>query len=70
MAKRLMLRGFINYDFEKQYFADFIRDVSGWLKQARLRHREYISEGIENAPQAFMGILNGHNIGKTLVRMS
>jgi NADPH-dependent curcumin reductase len=33
IAKRLTLRGFINYDFEAEYFSDFLRDVSGWLKE-------------------------------------
>jgi NADPH-dependent curcumin reductase len=69
IAKRLTLRGFINYDFEAEYFSDFLRDVSGWLKEGRIHYREHIVDGLENAPKAFIGMLNGENLGKALVRL-
>jgi NADPH-dependent curcumin reductase len=69
IAKRLTLRGFINYDFAAEYFADFVRDVSAWLKEGRIHYREHIVDGLENAPKAFIGMLNGENLGKALVRL-
>ena len=69
IAKRLTLRGFINFDFEKEYFSDFVHDVSAGLKEGRIRYREHITDGLENAPKAFIGMLNGENVGKTLVRL-
>ena len=69
IAKRLTLRGFINYDFAAEYFSDFVRDVSGWLKEGRIRYREHIVDGLENAPKAFIGMLKGENLGKQLVKL-
>jgi NADPH-dependent curcumin reductase CurA len=69
IAKRLTLRGFINYDFAAEYFCDFVRDVSEWLKEGRIHYREHIVDELENAPKAFIGMLNGENLGKALVRL-
>ena len=69
LAKRLTLRGFIVGDFADQA-ADFRRDVSAWLEEGRIRYREDVVEGLENAPEAFIGMLKGHNFGKLLVRVS
>jgi NADPH-dependent curcumin reductase CurA len=69
LTKRLTIRGFIVSDFASQADA-FGRDVSGWLKQGKIKYREDVVEGLENAPQAFLGLLQGKNFGKLLVRVS
>jgi NADPH-dependent curcumin reductase CurA len=69
LTKRLHLQGFIVYDFAEQT-PDFLRDVGGWLKEGRIRHREDIVEGLENAPDAFIGLLQGKNFGKLLIKVS
>ncbi len=68
LTKRLTIRGFIVTDFAAKH-ADFLRDVSAWIKEGRVKYREDIAEGIENAPEAFMGLLKGKNFGKQLVRL-
>jgi len=68
LTKRLTLRGFIVRDFAAK-FPDFIRDVPQWIKEGRIKYREDIAEGLENAPQTFMGLLKGRNFGKQLVRV-
>ena len=70
LAKRLTLRGYINFDFESEYYSDFLVDVSGFVKGGQVDYREHIVIGIENAPKAFIGMLDGENVGKTLVRLS
>ena len=70
LAKRLTMRGFINYDFTAEYFSDFVTEVSGWIKEGRIQYREHIVDGVENAPKAFLGMLNGENVGKALIRLS
>jgi NADPH-dependent curcumin reductase CurA len=68
VTKRLRLQGYIITDhFER--FGEFAREAAGWLHDGRLRHRETIVEGIENAPRAFLGLLRGENIGKMLVKV-
>ena len=58
-----------NYDFAAEYFCDFVRDASEWLKEGRIHYREHIVDELENAPKAFIGMLNGENLGKALVRL-
>lgn len=68
LTKRLTIRGFIVFDFAA-LFDDFLRDVSQWINDGRIKYREDVVEGLENAPQAFMGLLKGKNFGKQLVRV-
>lgn len=49
--------------------APFVRDVGGWLADGRLRYRETVVEGLDAAPQAFLDLLDGRNVGKMLVRV-
>lgn len=69
LVKRLTFRGFIVSDFAAM-FPDFIRDMPQWLKEGKLKHKEFVTEGIESAPEAFMGLLKGANFGKQLVRVA
>jgi NADPH-dependent curcumin reductase CurA len=69
LRKRLLLRGFIYSDFAAK-LGDFLRDVGEWVRTGRLKYREDIVEGLENAPAAFLGLLQGKNFGKMLVKMA
>jgi NADPH-dependent curcumin reductase CurA len=69
LIKRLTFRGFIVTDFSAQQ-ADFVRDVGNWVREGRIKYREDIVEGLENAVGAFLGLLQGHNFGKLLVRVA
>ena len=68
LTKRLTLRGFIVTDFAARH-GDFLRDVSAWLHEGRIKYREHVVEGIENAPRALIGLLRGENFGKMLARI-
>jgi NADPH-dependent curcumin reductase CurA len=69
LTKRLAIRGFIVWDFASQT-KDFLRDVGGWLRDGKIKYREDIVDGLENAPQAFIGLLKGKNFGKLVVRVA
>ncbi len=69
LTKRLLIRGFIVTDFAAR-FEDFIRDVSQWVREGRIKYREDIVEGLDNAPATFIGLLKGKNFGKQLVRVA
>jgi NADPH-dependent curcumin reductase len=69
LTKRLTIRGFIVWDFASQA-ESFERDVSTWIREGKLKYKEDVLEGLENAPQAFLGLLQGKNFGKLLVRVS
>jgi hypothetical protein len=68
LVKRLLFRGFIVTDFAVQW-PDFVRDVSQWLSEGRIRYREDVIEGLENAPGALIGMLKGRNFGKLVVKV-
>ena len=69
VTKRLMWKGFIVTDHYDR-FPDFARDMSAWIAAGEIRHPETVHDGIESAPQAFMGLFRGDNLGKMLVRLS
>jgi hypothetical protein len=69
LTKRLTFRGFIVSDFSARY-GDFMRDVSAWVREKRIKYREDVVEGLEKAPRALIGLLRGENFGKLLVRVA
>ena len=69
LRKRLLLRGFIVSDFAAKQ-GDFLRDVGEWVRTGRIKYREDIVDGLEKAPASFLGVLQGKNFGKILVRMA
>jgi NADPH-dependent curcumin reductase CurA len=68
VTKRLRIEGFIITDHYDR-FGEFAREATEWVRGGRLRYRETVVDGIENAPKAFLGLLRGENIGKMLVKV-
>jgi hypothetical protein len=68
LVKRLTFRGFIVWDFASQ-FPQFLADMSGWLKEGKVKYREDVTEGLENAPRELIGLLKGENFGKKIIRV-
>ncbi|WP_257168183.1 NADP-dependent oxidoreductase [Bradyrhizobium sp. SRS-191] len=68
LTKRLLIRGFIVSDFASRH-GDFLKDMSAWVRDGKVKYKEHVTEGLENAPGAFMGLLKGANFGKQLVRV-
>ena len=69
LRKRLLLRGFIVTDFAAKH-GDFLREAGEWVRSGRLKYREDITDGLENATATFLGMLQGTNFGKTLMRVA
>jgi NADPH-dependent curcumin reductase len=70
LVKRITMRGFIIYDDYGHRFEEFLAVMQGWLDQRRIKYREHIVYGLENAPQAFLGLLEGRNFGKVVVSLA
>ncbi len=68
LTKRLTFRGFIVSDFAARH-DDFLRDMSQWVREGKVKYKEHVTEGLDSAPAAFMGLLKGKNFGKQLVRV-
>jgi NADPH-dependent curcumin reductase CurA len=69
LIRRLTFRGFIVWDFADQQ-PQFLKDMSGWLKQGQVRYKEDITDGLEHAPRELIGLLRGENFGKKIIRVS
>jgi NADPH-dependent curcumin reductase CurA len=69
VRRSLLVQGYINTEFVADHYADFLREVGALVASGRVRYREDIVEGLEAAPEAFIGMLSGRNFGKLLVRV-
>lgn len=68
LSRSLLVRGFINSEFIAHQ-GEFLREAQGWIASGQLRYREDIVDGLEQAPEAFIGLLKGRNFGKLIVRV-
>jgi len=51
-------------------WANATKELSGWIKEGKIKYREIVTEGLENAPQALRDVLTGKNFGKQLVKVA
>ena len=70
LRRSLLIRGFINTEFVPEHYKNFLKELGPLVASGKIRHREDITEGLASAPEAFIGMLTGHNFGKTLVHVS
>ena len=68
LVKRLTFRGYIVSDFAAQY-PQFLEEVGAWLRDGRIKYKEDVTEGLENAPRELIGLLRGENFGKKIVKV-
>ncbi len=66
---RARMQGFLVSDYAPR-FGEAIPRLARWVMNGDIRYRETVTEGLENAPRAFIGMLNGENRGKALVKVS
>jgi NADPH-dependent curcumin reductase CurA len=68
LVNRIRVQGFIVFDFADRY-REASADLAGWLSAGQLRYFETVAQGLRAAPEAFLGMLRGANLGKQLVRL-
>ena len=69
LVKRISMRGFISSDGFEHRRAEFLETMSAWLRAGKIKYREDVVQGLENAPGAFLGLLAGRNFGKLIVKV-
>ena len=69
LRKQLTVRGFIIFNTFGHLYPEFSKAMGGWLEDGRIRYREEMIDGLENAPRAFIGLLRGENFGKRVIRV-
>jgi NADPH-dependent curcumin reductase CurA len=70
LVKRIKMQGFIIFDDYGDRYGEFFTAMSAWIKSGQIKFREDLVDGLENAPQAFIGLLEGRNFGKLLVQVA
>ena len=68
LTNRIKVQGFIVGD-RMNLWPQALKDLSGWVASGKLKYRETVAQGLENAPKAFIGLLKGQNFGKQLVKL-
>ena len=68
LVNRVRIQGFIVFDFAARY-REGLEQLAAWLRTGQLRYREDVVEGLHEAPAALIGLLQGRNFGKMLVRV-
>jgi NADPH-dependent curcumin reductase CurA len=68
LTNRIKVQGFIVSD-RMELWPKALADLAGWVAGGKLKYRESVTEGLENAPRAFIGLLKGENFGKQLVKL-
>jgi NADPH-dependent curcumin reductase CurA len=67
VTKRARIEGFLIFDYAARY-AEGLTQLGEWVTNGQIKYREDIVDGLENAPRAFIGLLEGENFGKRLIR--
>jgi NADPH-dependent curcumin reductase CurA len=65
----LTVRGFIQDEFVPTHQTTFFEEMSSWIRNGEVRYREDVVGGLENATEAFRGLLTGRNVGKLLIQV-
>jgi hypothetical protein len=69
LSQRLRIQGFLNFDYKDKRYDEFQREVSQGITDGLIKYREDVVDGLENAPKALLGMLEGKNFGKLLIRV-
>jgi len=69
LKRRIRMQGFIIFDDYGKHFGDFQNQMSEWFTAGKIKYREDVVEGLERAPDAFIGLLQGKNFGKLVVQV-
>ncbi|HEY4311963.1 MAG TPA: NADP-dependent oxidoreductase [Pirellulales bacterium] len=69
LVSRARMEGFLVFDFHDQY-PQALAALGRWVREGKIKYREDVVDGLKNAPQAFIGLMQGKNFGKLLVRVA
>ena len=70
LTKRIKVQGFIIFDDYGHRYGEFAQDINQWLAEGKIQYREHLVQGLDNAPEAFIGLLEGKNFGKLVVHIN
>jgi len=68
LVKRARMEGFLVFDYAERY-GEGLAQLGAWIGDGRLKYKEDVAEGIDNAPRAFLRLFTGENFGKQMVKL-
>ena len=69
LVNRVKMQGMIVFDWKERY-GEALKALAGYLAQGKVKYRESVVEGLDNAPKGLIGLLKGQNFGKQLVKLT
>lgn len=69
LSKSLTIRGFIQREFVAAQGPAFRKEMASWIADGSVNYKEDVVQGLENAPEALIGLLEGKNFGKLIVKL-
>jgi NADPH-dependent curcumin reductase CurA len=69
LKKRIRMQGFIIGQDYGHRIGEFQADMGQWINDGSIKYREQMTDGLENAPETFIGMLKGKNFGKVVIRV-
>ncbi|MEY8832830.1 NADP-dependent oxidoreductase [Phaeobacter italicus] len=70
LRKRITMRGFIVFDDFGHLYPEFAKQMTSWVQEGKVKYREEMIEGLEQAPAAFVGLLRGEAFGKRVIHLA
>lgn len=70
LTKRLKVQGFIIFDDYGHRYGEFAADMNQWVAEGKIKYREQVEVGLENAPEQLIGLLEGKNFGKLVIEVA
>lgn len=67
VAKCVQLEGFVVGKFRDEHMQAYVKEMSGYLKEGKVKYKEHVTKGIEHFPTAFIGLMTGQNVGKSVI---
>ena len=69
LTRRVTVRGFIVFQDFGHLYPEFAADMTRWIKEGKIKYREHMVDGLEQAPTAFLDLLEGRNFGKMVIKV-
>ena len=70
LRKKVEIQGFIIFDSFGHLYPEFAKQMEAWLNDGKVKYREEVIDGLEKAPEAFIGLLKGENFGKRVIKVA
>jgi NADPH-dependent curcumin reductase CurA len=69
LGQSIKIEGFLEGKFHAQYIEPYRKEMRSYVKEGKVKYMEHVTQGIEQFPAAFVGLMKGHNVGKSVLHV-